>query len=142
MPKTATATPKTTPAAPTTTPTTTAAPQEQHPAYPMHYDVRIYPVRNGGTLRANVSVNINDAFAISKVRVVEGSKGLFVSMPQYKGQNGEWKDICFPRTTEAHKQFSDAVLDAYQQKLEQMQTAAELQEQESPSPEQGPAMSM
>lgn len=136
MPKTATtATPKAAPAAPT------AAPQKQTPAYPMHYDVRIYPVRgDGGTLRANASVNINDAFAISKVRVVEGSKGLFVSMPQYKGQNGEWKDICFPRTTEAHKQFSDAVLGAYQQKLEQMQTAAEQQEQEAPV--QGPVMEM
>lgn len=132
MPKTATATPKAAPAA------ATVAPQE---AYPMHYDVRIYPVRSdSGTLRANASVNINGAFAISKVRVVEGSKGLFVSMPQYKGQNGEWKDICFPRTSEAHKQFSDAVLGAYQQKMEQMQTAA--QEQEAPAPEQGPVMSM
>lgn len=138
MTKTATAAPKAAPTAIAAPATTTAAPQS--PAYPMHYDVRIYPVRGDGTLRANVSVNINDSFAISKVRVIEGSKGLFVSMPQYKGQNGEWKDICFPRTSEAHKQFTDAVLSAYQQKMLQVQTAQ--QEQDTPAPEQGQTMSM
>jgi len=87
----------------------------------LHYDVKIQSIRPEGTLRATATVNINDAFAIRGIKLMEGSKGLFVSMPSYKAGNGEYKDICFPCTAEARKEFDQAVLSAYEQALTQSQ---------------------
>ena len=118
---------------------TPAAPQkEQFQETPMDFDVRIYPVKTDGALKANASVNINGFFAVSKVRILEGTKGLFVSMPQYKGQNGEYKDICFPCTKEAKQAFDKAVLSAYEQTMAQKQSKEQMQE--APEQEQSQQM--
>ena len=87
----------------------------------LHYDVKIQSSRPEGTLRATATGNINDAFAIRGVKLMEGSKGLFVSMPSYKAGNGEYKDICFPCTSESRKEFDKAVIGAYEQTLAQGQ---------------------
>ena len=98
---------------------TTKAQNEEQSS--LHYDVKIQSIRPEGTLRATATVNINDAFAIRGVKLMEGSKGLFVSMPSYKAGNGEYKDICFPCTSESRKEFDKAVIGAYEQALAQGQ---------------------
>ena len=62
----------------------------------------------------------NKAFAIRGVKIIEGSNGLFVSMPSYKAGN-EYKDICFPITQECRKQLHEAVIGAYEQAISQGQ---------------------
>ena len=114
------------------------APKQEQQETPMQFDVRIYPVKTDGALKANASVNINGFFAVSNVRILEGSKGTFVSLPQYKGRNGEYKDICFPCTKEAKTAFDKAVLSAYEQTMAQSQIKT--QAQEAPQPEQGQQM--
>jgi stage V sporulation protein G len=105
------------------------------------YDVKIHSIFPEGSLRANASVNIYGDFAVRGVKVMEGTKGLFVSMPSYKAGNGEYKDICFPCTKEAKAEFDHAVISAYQQTLTQSQSAATQQEASGPQQEQGhPAM--
>lgn len=120
-------------------PKTKAAPltQEEQRPQPLEYDVRIYPSRADSKQKASATVNINGAFALTNIRVVEGSKGLFVAMPQYRGRNGEYKDLFFPCTKESRAAFDRAVLDAYQQTMAQSQTAAP-QEASAPQ-EQGMA---
>lgn len=58
-------------------------------AAPQKYDVKIHSIHPEGTMRANASVNIYGDFAVRGVKVMEGAKGLFVSMPSYKAGNGE-----------------------------------------------------
>jgi stage V sporulation protein G len=107
----------------------------------LHYDVKIQSIRPEGTLRATATVNINNAFAIRGVKLMEGSKGLFVSMPSYKAGNGEYKDICFPCTAESRKEFDNAVNGAYEQALTQGQN--QVQKLEMPvRSEQGNAQTM
>ena len=91
---------------------------------PVDYDVRIFGAKSSGTQRATASVNINGAFAIRGVKVLESSKGLFVAMPQYK-VGSEYKDICFPCTKESREQFNAAVMKAYEQALNQKQSQAQ-----------------
>ena len=91
---------------------------------PVDYDVRIFEVKSSGAQRASASVNINGAFAIRGVKVLESSKGLFVAMPQYK-VGSEYKDICFPCTKESREQFNAAVMKAYEQALNQKQSQAQ-----------------
>ena len=104
------------------------------------YDVKIHSIHPEGTLRATASVNIYGDFAVRGVKLMEGSKGLFVSMPSYKAGNGEYKDICFPCTKEAKAEFDSAVISAYQQTLAQGQTTSNGQDVSSPNQEQGHTM--
>ena len=60
---------------------------------PPKYDVKIHSIRPDGTQKASASVNIYGDFAVRGVKLMEGSKGLFVSMPSYKAGNGEDRDV-------------------------------------------------
>ena len=81
-------------------------------------DVRVFPVEDGKGILANVSVTFCGVFVVTGIKVIDGKKGAFVSMPQYKSKDGEWKDSCFPITAEFREELSDAVLDAYEDEVE------------------------
>ena len=112
-----------------------AAPEKTAEQNPVNYDVRIFNAKSSGTQRATASVNINGAFAVRGVKVLESNKGLFVAMPQYK-VGSEYKDICFPCTKESREQFNAAVMKAYEQTLSQTHTQAE-----APTPQRTQTMS-
>ncbi len=110
---------------------------------PMKVDVKIGSIRPTGSIRATASVNLNDCFAIRNVKIIDSSKGLFVSMPSYKAGNGEYKDICFPVTAAFRQQLKDAVLNAYHQALNINQSQAPIQgDLPSDSPERTNGMQM
>ena len=79
--------------------------------------VKVYPVQDAKNLLANASVTIGGCFAIRGVRVMNSEKGAFVSMPQRKSADGEYKDICFPTTAEMRKALNSAVLGEYQRTM-------------------------
>ena len=77
-------------------------------------DVRVYPINEPkGNTVAFASVTINDIIAINGIRVVDGSNGLFVAMPQAKDAIGEFRDIAFPVTKELRLQLNKTILDEY-----------------------------
>jgi stage V sporulation protein G len=79
-------------------------------------DVKVFPIAEprGDTL-AFASAALEDAVAIRGIRVVNGSKGQFVSMPQSKDKDGEFHDIAFPLSGDVRKAISNAVLADYRQ---------------------------
>ena len=56
-------------------------------------------------LRAVCSVVLDDCFLVKNVRVVEGEKGLFVSLPSRRNVKGEWVEHCFPMTKELRRKL-------------------------------------
>lgn len=110
----------------------------------MKIDVRINSLTPGeGSTKAIASANLDDCFAVKNIRVVEGKNGLFVSMPSYKGADGEYHDICFPTTPELRKQLNSAVADAYKQAITQIQEQASANfTQSEQMNESAPTMSM
>ncbi len=81
--------------------------------------VRVNKIKNrqdGSTSKvvALATVLLNETFAINKISVVNGSKGVFVSMPRTKNSKDEWEDICNPVTAEFRKLLEKAVLDEYE----------------------------
>lgn len=102
----------------------------------LNYDVKIQSIRPEGTLRATATVSINGVFAIRGIKLMEGSKGLFVSMPSYKAGNGEYKDICFPCTSESRKEFEQAAFNAYEQALSHDHTEDQKDNQNQEKPMQ------
>ena len=100
----------------------------------MDIKVKIHALRTEGGRLADASVTLDGCFAIRGVKIVNGSKGPFVSMPSYKSGE-QYRDLCFPCTKEFKQEFDRAVLDAYQLQLTQVQRP--------PEPEQaGPTMNM
>ena len=83
-------------------------------AQDVRLDIRVYPLDEPkGSTKAFASVGIDDLAAIRGVRVVEGEKGLFVTMPQSKDSGGEYHDIAFPINGDLRKEISKSVLDEY-----------------------------
>ncbi|MBQ8322458.1 MAG: SpoVG family protein [Clostridia bacterium] len=72
----------------------------------------------GSKTKAFASVNIGDAFAVHGIKIVEGEKGVFVSMPQRK-DGEDYKDVFHPITAEAREEMNKQILNAYEQKLEE-----------------------
>jgi stage V sporulation protein G len=87
-------------------------------------DIKIYPLNEkideknkASTTKAFASVTIEDLVAINSIRVVEGSKGLFVSMPQSMDKEGNYHDIAFPVSGDLRKALNKAVLEEYHSHL-------------------------
>lgn len=76
-------------------------------------DVRIYETGKDDGIVANVSVTFCGVFCVTGFKLVEGRKGLFVSMPSYKYQ-GEYKDSAFPLSKRFREILNDAVIEAWE----------------------------
>jgi len=93
-------------------------------------DVRVYPINEPKKdTVAFASVTVADLVAISGVRVVDSEKGLFVSMPQAKDAQGEYRDIAFPVMKGLRQEISKAVLDAYAAEKEKVQEKPSVKDQ-------------
>jgi stage V sporulation protein G len=66
-----------------------------------------------GKIKAIASITLENEFVVSGIKVLESTKGLFVSMPSYKDKDGKYCDICFPVTKEFRQELIDAVLAKY-----------------------------
>jgi len=76
-------------------------------------EVRVRRITGDERVRAVASITIDDAFAVHDLRVVQGDKGLFVSMPSRRRLSGEYYDVAHPVTAAARQQVQQAVLEAY-----------------------------
>ncbi len=78
-------------------------------------DVRVYPLDDQNTnTRAFASVALDDMVAIRGIRVIEGDKGLFVSMPQsYDKKADEYRDIVSLFDNDIRKELNKAVKEEY-----------------------------
>lgn len=73
---------------------------------------------------ALATVTIADCLVLTGLRVVNGNKGMFVSMPQRKlskpDKNGnEYADIFFPVTHDFREELNNAILDEYDKKVDE-----------------------
>ena len=96
---------------------------------------------DGGKTRAIASANIGGAFAIHGIKIMDSDKGLFVSMPQSKYEKDgktHYSEIFHPVTAEARAELNNAVLKAYEQKLDEEQA----QEQDAPEEDDALTQSM
>ena len=80
-------------------------------------EVRVF-LRNEEKLKAYVTVTFDNCFVVRDIKVIQGSNGLFISMPSKKRPNGTFKDIAHPLNNETRKMIETKVLEAYKQELE------------------------
>ena len=90
--------------------------------------------------KASASITIADSFIVKGISIVQGQKGLFVSMPQRASEKkGETKyfEIAHPITAAFRSEVSKVVLDTYAQTLALAQCASHSAEQVNTSQQQG-----
>lgn len=76
--------------------------------------LRLHRLGGDSNLKAFADVSFAGAFIVKGIKVVEGKKGLFVSMPSEKGKDGKWYDTAHPLTKEFREALSEVVLEAYE----------------------------
>ena len=77
---------------------------------------KMYRLPDAGSLKAFVDVSINDALVIRGVRIVEGKKGCFISMPSEQGKDSKWYDQVVCKSAAIFDELSSVVLGEYQKK--------------------------
>ena len=73
--------------------------------------------REDSRMKAIASVLLDDEFAVHDIRIIEGTKGLFIAMPSRKTSTGGYKDIAHPISQEVRTMFEKEILDAYEKAL-------------------------
>ena len=65
-------------------------------------------------LKAVASITIDECFVVHDIKVINGRDGLFISMPNRKTPEGEYKDIVHPINTATREELKKTILDAYE----------------------------
>ena len=90
-------------------------------------DIKLSNNPNGSRL-ATVSITLDNSFVVRGLSVMNGSKGIFVNMPNvsYTDQNGDKKyvDTAFPTTKEMRDEISNDVIGAYSTLMKQLRANA------------------
>ncbi len=80
-------------------------------------DVRVKLLDKEGKMKAVASVTLDNEFVIHDIKIIEGSKGLFIAMPSRKSGEGEYRDIAHPIKSETRDMMKQIVIEAYEKEL-------------------------
>ena len=79
-------------------------------------DVKVIPV-DDEKLKAFVSIVFDHCFVVTDIKVINGPKGLFVSMPSKKRKDGTFKDIAHTLNNQMRQYLDETVLGVYKQQV-------------------------
>lgn len=84
--------------------------------------------KNNESIKATVSMVLDDCFVVNNIRVVNGTSGLFVAMPSERIKSGEgFRDIAHPINSDFRKIVHETILAKYEEEVKK----AESEESES-----------
>jgi len=87
-------------------------------------DVKVIPV-DDEKLKAFVSIVFDQCFVVTDIKIINGPKGLFVSMPSKKRKDGTFKVIAHPLNNQMRQYLEEKVLAVYRQQVAQGGAPAE-----------------
>jgi stage V sporulation protein G len=79
----------------------------------MKYDIevtRMFPIDNGGAVKASCSVRIRGLMDINAVKVIDGRAGLWVAMPSIPSPEGKQRSLVWIIDLGLKNAIEDAVL--------------------------------
>ena len=92
-------------------------------------EVRIFPkTEKDNKLCAFANITFDVCFVVRGLKVIEGSKGLFVVMPSRKVKGDDYRDVAHPITAEFKDYIQQEVLKAYELYIEHEPQAQGLDE--------------
>ena len=88
-------------------------------------DVKIRRTFADSSLKAIVSITIDDCLAVHDIRIIQGNGRLFAAMPSRK-DNDIYRDIVHPITATARQKLEDIILTAYMAHIDIMENGGEI----------------
>lgn len=82
-------------------------------------EVKVYPAKETGRLKAYATIVFDDCFIVRDLKVIEGNKGFFVSMPSRRRKDGTFRDIVHPLNSDMRKAIEDMVIAEYKRVLDE-----------------------
>jgi stage V sporulation protein G len=76
-------------------------------------EIKVFPTKDGGRLKAYATVVFDNCFIIRDLKVIEGHKGLFVSMPSRKRKDGTFRDIVHPLNSETRSKIEEGIIQEF-----------------------------
>ena len=83
-------------------------------------EVKVFPVEGGGRLKAYATLVFDDCFIVRDLKVIEGDKGLFVSMPSRRRKDGTFRDIVHPLNSETRTEVENKVVEEFNNLLKNL----------------------
>ncbi len=76
-------------------------------------EVKVYPAKESGRLKAYATIVFDESFIIRDLKVIEGNKGYFVSMPSRKRKDGTFRDIVHPLNSDTRSSIENMVIEEF-----------------------------
>ena len=87
-------------------------------------EVKVYPAKEkNGRLKAYATIVFENSFIVRDLKVIEGDKGLFVSMPSRRRKDGSFRDIAHPLNAEMRQHIEECVVNEYNNSSETSSTS-------------------
>jgi stage V sporulation protein G len=77
-------------------------------------EVKVYPAKDNGRLKAYATIVFDNDFIVRDLKVIEGNKGLFVSMPSRRRKDGSFRDIVHPLNSETRSAIEKQIIEEYE----------------------------
>jgi stage V sporulation protein G len=77
-------------------------------------EVKVYPAKDNGRLKAYATIVFDDNFIVRDLKIIEGNKGLFVSMPSRRRKDGSFRDIVHPLNSETRTMIETMVIQEFE----------------------------
>jgi stage V sporulation protein G len=77
----------------------------------------VISLREEDRLKAFVNVTFDNCFVVRGMKIIEGSDGLFISMPSRKAEDGTYRDVAHPINNEFRQKIEKAILEKYNEAL-------------------------
>lgn len=78
-------------------------------------EVKVYLAKESGRLKAYATVVFDDAFIVRDLKIIEGHKGLFVSMPSRRRKDGTFRDVAHPLNSDMRQSLEETILKAFEE---------------------------
>ena len=98
-------------------------------------EVRVFPV-DEEKLKAYASIVLDACFIVNDLKVIEGKRGLFISMPSRRRKRGGYRDVAHPLNNETRRLIEEHVLVEYQKALGALAAGARLAPHDDDMPEE------
>lgn len=88
-------------------------------------EVKVYPAKEtAGRLKAYATIVFDNSFIVRDLKVIEGNKGFFVSMPSRRRKDGTFRDIVHPLNSDMRKNIEEMVIAEFNKMDEHIATHA------------------
>ena len=76
-------------------------------------EIKVFPAKEG-KLKAYATMVLDNCFIIRDLKIIESSKGLFVSIPSRRKKDGSFKDVAHPLNADTRQMIERRIIEEYE----------------------------